>query len=99
MCSTGSSGHVSGRGAAGAGALFEAQGKFANATTAQRARTQELTKTDAASKALLDVRIADGKSAQGDVVIADANLKTAQRQPGQDATSPPRSPVRSAAPN
>jgi membrane fusion protein, multidrug efflux system len=58
------------------GALFEAQGKFANAT-AQRARTQELTKTDAASKALLDVRIADEKSAQGDVVIADANLKTA----------------------
>ena len=58
------------------GALYEAQGKFANAT-AQRARTQELTKTDAASKALLDVRIADEKSAQGDVVIADANLKTA----------------------
>jgi membrane fusion protein (multidrug efflux system) len=58
------------------GALYEAQGKFANAT-AQRARTQELTKTDAASKALLDVRVADEKSAQGDVVIADANLKTA----------------------
>ena len=58
------------------GALYEAQGKLANAT-AQRARTQELTKTDAASKALLDVRIADEKSAQGDVVIADANLKTA----------------------
>ena len=58
------------------GALYEAQGKFANAT-AQRARTQELTKTDAASQALLDVRIADEKSAQGDVVIADANLKTA----------------------
>jgi membrane fusion protein (multidrug efflux system) len=58
------------------GALYEAQGKFANAT-AQRARTQELTKTDAASKALLDVRIAEEKSTQGGVVIADANLKTA----------------------
>jgi membrane fusion protein (multidrug efflux system) len=58
------------------GSLYEAQGKFANAT-AQRARTQELTKTDAASRALLDVRVADEKSAQGNVVIADANLKTA----------------------
>ena len=70
------------------GALFEAQGKFANAT-AQRARTQELTKTDAASKALLDVRIADEKSAQGDVVIADANLKTANVNLGYtDITAP-----------
>jgi len=58
------------------GALYEAQGKFANAT-AQRARTLELTKTEAASRALLDVRVAEEKSAQGDVVIADANLKTA----------------------
>jgi membrane fusion protein (multidrug efflux system) len=70
------------------GALYEAQGKFANAT-AQRARTQELTKTDAASKALLDVRIADEKSAQGDVVVADANLKTANVNLGYtDITAP-----------
>jgi membrane fusion protein, multidrug efflux system len=70
------------------GALFEAQGKFANAT-AQRARTQELTKTDAASKALLDTRVADEKSAQGDVVIADANLKTANVNLGYtDITAP-----------
>ena len=34
-------------------------------------------KTDAASRALLDERVANEKSAQGEVVIADANLKTA----------------------
>jgi membrane fusion protein (multidrug efflux system) len=58
------------------GALFEAQGNYANAT-AQRNRTQELVKTDAASRALLDERIAAEKSAQGKVVVADADLKTA----------------------
>ena len=58
------------------GALLQAQGNYANAT-AQRARTEELTKTDAASRALLDQRVAAEKSAQGEVVIADANLKTA----------------------
>jgi membrane fusion protein (multidrug efflux system) len=58
------------------GALLQAQGNFANATS-QRARTEELTKTDAASRALLDQRVAAEKPAQGDVVIADANLKTA----------------------
>jgi membrane fusion protein (multidrug efflux system) len=58
------------------GALLEAQGKYANAT-AQRARTEELTKTDAASRALLDERQAAETAAQGQVVIADANLKTA----------------------
>ena len=58
------------------GALYQAQGKFANAT-AQRARTQELVKTDAASRALLDERVANEKSTQGEVVVADANLKTA----------------------
>jgi len=58
------------------GALLEAQGKFANAT-AQRARTEELVKTSAASRAVLDERVAAEKGAQGEVVIADANLKTA----------------------
>ena len=58
------------------GALFEAQGNYANAT-AQRNRTQELVKTDAASRALLDERVAAEKSAQGKVVIADADQKTA----------------------
>ena len=58
------------------GSLLEAQGKYANAT-AQRARTQELVKTDTASKALLDERIGAETGAQGEVVIIDANLKTA----------------------
>jgi membrane fusion protein (multidrug efflux system) len=58
------------------GALLEAQGKYANAT-AQRARTEELVKTSAASRAVLDERVAAEKGAQGEVVIADANLKTA----------------------
>ncbi len=58
------------------GALYEAQGKYANAT-AQRARTEELVKTATASRALLDERVANEKEAQGQVVTADANLKTA----------------------
>jgi membrane fusion protein, multidrug efflux system len=58
------------------GALLEAQGKYANAT-AQRARTEELVKTATSSRALLDERVAAEKGAQGEVVIADANLKTA----------------------
>src|SRR5271166_508148 len=58
------------------GALLEEKGKFANAT-AQRARTEELVKTTAASRAVLDERVAAEKGAQGEVVIADANLKTA----------------------
>jgi membrane fusion protein, multidrug efflux system len=58
------------------GALLQAQARFANASV-QRGRTEELQRTDAASKALLDERIANEKSAQGEVVIADANLKTA----------------------
>jgi len=58
------------------GALLQAQGVLANAT-AQLARSQELVKTDAESRAQLDQRIAAQKSAQGDAIIADANLKTA----------------------
>ena len=58
------------------GALLQAQGNYANAT-AQRARTEELAKTDTASRALLDQRVAAEKAAQGDVIIADANLRTA----------------------
>jgi membrane fusion protein, multidrug efflux system len=49
------------------GAVLEAQGKLANASL-QRGRTQELVKTDAASRALLDERVANEKSAQGDAV-------------------------------
>ena len=58
------------------GALLQAQGDLVNAT-AQLARTTELAKTDTASKALLDTRTASQRNAQGAVVIADANLKTA----------------------
>ena len=58
------------------GALLQAQGDLANAT-AQLARTEELVKTDAASRALLDARAAEQKKAQGAMIIADSNLKTA----------------------
>ncbi|MBV9375877.1 MAG: efflux RND transporter periplasmic adaptor subunit [Alphaproteobacteria bacterium] len=59
------------------GALLGAQGQYANAT-AQRARTEELAKTDTASRSTLDQRIAAEKIAQGDVVTANANLRTAE---------------------
>jgi len=58
------------------GALFQAQAKYANAS-AQRARAEELVKTSATSRAELDRQAAAEKSAQGEVVTADANLKTA----------------------
>lgn len=58
------------------GALFEAQAKYQNAV-AQRERTQELVKTNAATPAQLDRQVAAEKSAQGDVIIATANLQTA----------------------
>lgn len=59
------------------GALIAAEGQYANAS-AQRARTQELVKTDAAARATLDQRIAAETTAQGEVVTSNANLKTAQ---------------------
>jgi membrane fusion protein, multidrug efflux system len=59
------------------GALFEAQAKYANAT-AQRARTEELVKTNTAAQATLDQNIAAEKTAQGQVIIASSNLKTAE---------------------
>src|SRR3954447_9219186 len=58
------------------GALFQAQAKFANASV-QRARAEELVKTSATSRAELDRQVAAEKAAQGDVITADANLKTA----------------------
>jgi membrane fusion protein (multidrug efflux system) len=70
------------------GAVLEAQAELANAT-AQLARTQELVKTDTASRALLDERQGKQKEAQGGVVIADANLKTANVNLGyMEITSP-----------
>jgi membrane fusion protein, multidrug efflux system len=70
------------------GALFEAQAKYQNAV-AQRERIQELVKTSAATPAQLDKQVAAEKSAQGDVVIATANLQTAGINLGYtDITSP-----------
>jgi membrane fusion protein (multidrug efflux system) len=59
------------------GALLEAQAKYANAT-AQRARTEELLKTNTAAQATLDQNIAAEKTAQGQVIIASSDLKTAE---------------------
>ena len=70
------------------GALLEAQGKYANAA-AQRGRTEELVKTDTASRALLDERVAAQTGAQGEVVIADANLKTANVNVGYTEITAP----------
>jgi membrane fusion protein, multidrug efflux system len=58
------------------GALFQAQAKYSNASV-QRARAEELVKTSATSRAELDRQAAAEKSAQGEVITADANLKTA----------------------
>lgn len=75
------------------GDLLKAQGNLANAT-AQLARTQELVKTDTASRALLDVRTAEQKSAQGAVIVADANLKTANVNLGYtEITAPIRGEI------
>ncbi len=59
------------------GALLQAQARFANAT-AQRVRSEELVRSKSAAQAELDRRVAEEKSAQGDIVSSDANLKTAQ---------------------
>jgi membrane fusion protein (multidrug efflux system) len=70
------------------GALLQAQGNVANATV-QLGRTQELVKTDTASRALLDERTARQQEAQGSVVIADANLKTANVNLGYTVITAP----------
>jgi membrane fusion protein, multidrug efflux system len=59
------------------GALLQAQARFTNAT-AQRVRSEELVRSKSAAQAELDRRVAEEKSAQGDIVSSDANLKTAQ---------------------
>ena len=59
------------------GALFRAQADYANAT-AQAQRAEELVKTNATPLSERDRRVAEQKKAQGDVITADANLKTAQ---------------------
>jgi len=70
------------------GTLLEAQAKYANAT-AQRARTEELVKTNTAAQATLDRDIAAEKTAQGEVIVASSNLKTAEINLGYtDITAP-----------
>ena len=59
------------------GAVYRAQAAYANATL-QRARADELVKTHTTSPADRDVKVAAQQSAQGDLITADANLKTAQ---------------------
>lgn len=70
------------------GALLQAQGTLANATS-QLGRTQELVKTDTESRAQLDQRTAAQKSAQGAVIIADANLKSANVNLGYTVITAP----------
>ena len=70
------------------GTLLEAQAKYANAT-AQRARTEELVKTNTAAQATLDRDVAAEKTAQGQVIVASSNLKTAEINLGYtDITAP-----------
>ena len=59
------------------GDLLKAQGAFANAS-AQLQRTEELVRTDAASRATKDQRQAEVTNSQGSIVAADAALKRAQ---------------------
>jgi membrane fusion protein, multidrug efflux system len=58
------------------GALLQAQATYANASIA-RQRAEELVKTSATSVAARDERVAAEQNAQGAVIRADADLKTA----------------------
>ena len=70
------------------GALLQAQSTLANASL-QRARAEELVKTEATSVAVRDERLATERNAQGSVAIADANLKTATINLGYTTISAP----------
>jgi membrane fusion protein (multidrug efflux system) len=59
------------------GALFRAQADYANAT-AQAKRAEELARTSVTSLSERDRKVAEQQKAQGDVITADADLKTAQ---------------------
>ena len=70
------------------GALLRAQADYTNAAL-QAQRAEELVKTNVTSLAERDRKVADQKKAQGDVVTASANLKTAQINLGYtDITTP-----------
>ena len=58
------------------GALLQAQATYANAAIS-RQRAEELVKTSATSVAVRDERVAAEQNAQGAVIRADADLKTA----------------------
>lgn len=59
------------------GALTKFKGQLANAV-AQRERAEQLLKTQAGSAAVRDQRVAEAQTAQGDVAIAEAELRTAK---------------------
>jgi membrane fusion protein (multidrug efflux system) len=59
------------------GALTKAQGQYGFAQV-QRQRSEELVKTQATAVATLDQRVAEEKTAQGEMVQAAAGLRTAQ---------------------
>jgi membrane fusion protein, multidrug efflux system len=59
------------------GTLYRTQATYANAAINLQ-RAEELLKTGAVAVAVRDQRLADDKSAQGDVTTADANLRLAQ---------------------
>jgi membrane fusion protein, multidrug efflux system len=70
------------------GALYRAQATYANATINLQ-RAEELLKTFATPVAVRDQRLADKKSAEGDVITADANFRLAQINLGYtDIASP-----------
>lgn len=70
------------------GALLQAQGNFTNASL-QRKRAEELVRTSAVAVATRDQRVAEEQNAQGAVVRADADLKTAQINLGYTTISAP----------
>ena len=59
------------------GALVKAQGQAANAKT-QLDRAETLLKTQSGSAAVRDQRLAEAETAKGDVLVAEANLRTAK---------------------
>jgi membrane fusion protein (multidrug efflux system) len=70
------------------GALLRAQARLTNATL-QADRAEELVKTNATSVAERDRRVADKQAAQGDVVTADGNLRTAKINLGYTVITAP----------
>jgi membrane fusion protein, multidrug efflux system len=70
------------------GAFYRMQATSANAAISLH-RAEELLKTGAVATAIRDQRLADAKSAQGDVITADANLRSAQNDFGYTEITAP----------